>query len=287
MSNARKLFKDRPLLVATMHGKEQIISTLLEQQLGVKVFTTDLLNTDQFGTFSGEIERKQSQPDTARLKIEEAARLTGADLVLASEGTFQPHHQYYIATGNYEMVLLRDFRHQAEWQGWEVSLKVAAGKYTFRTVDEAIRQSKAMKFPSHGLLIRTSEASGQQFIEKGILDKKLLKEAAEKALSISTDGTAILENDLRAHMNPTRQQTILAATKNLLKAMEEDCPSCQWPGFRVEERIPGLPCSACGTATRLTLHEIFVCDQCKHRVKKNRSDGKVIADPYDCEQCNP
>ena len=105
--------------------------------------------------------------------------------------------------------------------------------------------------------------------------------------TLSTDENALLETDLRAHMNPTRQQTILAATKNLLKAMEEDCPSCQWPGFRVEERIPGLPCSACGTATRLTLHEIFVCDQCKHRVKKNRSDGKVIADPYDCDQCNP
>jgi hypothetical protein len=287
MSTARKLFKNRPLLIATMHGKEKIISSLLEQQLGVKVFTTEQLNTDLFGTFSGEIERQQSQPDTARLKIEEAARLTGADLVLASEGTFQPHHLYYIATGNYEMVMLKDFQNNAEWQGWEVSLKVAANSYTFSTPEEAIRRSKTMKFPSHGMLIRSTGSNGARFVEKGITEKEKIAEAATNALAFSIDGTAIIENDLRAHMNPTRQKTILAATHNLVTALKADCPGCEWPGFRVEERIPGLPCSACGAATRLTLHEIFTCDRCSHRVKKNRSDGKVIADPYDCDRCNP
>lgn len=49
------MFKGRTLVIATMHKKEQVISPILEKQLGVYCKTTTNLNTDNFGTFTGEL----------------------------------------------------------------------------------------------------------------------------------------------------------------------------------------------------------------------------------------
>jgi hypothetical protein len=87
----RQLFQGRSLVVATMHGKESVIGPLLQQSLGVNVATAAGLNTDTFGTFSGEVERTVSPIAAARLKCDAAQALTGASLVLASEGSFGAH----------------------------------------------------------------------------------------------------------------------------------------------------------------------------------------------------
>ena len=284
----KELFKGRDLLIATMHGKEKVIGPLLEKKLGVRVRTPENFNSDEFGTFSGEKERQHSQPETARRKALAAMATTGIDLVLASEGSFQPHHLMFMATANYELLLLYDDLNKSEWQSWEVSLRTQAISRSFRSADEALRLSKQMKFPSHGVIIKTfNSGGGFAFIEKGIHQKDQLFHAATAALLASDDGQAVIENDLRAHFNPTRQKVILDATKRLINNLNDECPNCKWPGFIAEEKIPGLPCSLCGAATRLTQLEIYKCYRCDYREKRNRIDGQVTADPKDWERCNP
>ena len=71
-----KMFSGRNLVIATKHEKERVIAPVLELELGVKCFTTPNLNTDELGTFTGEVERKDVPVMTARKKCLRAMGLT-------------------------------------------------------------------------------------------------------------------------------------------------------------------------------------------------------------------
>lgn len=285
----KSLFAGRKLVIATMHGKESVIGPLLERQLGVKVFLSEDLNTDAFGTFSGELDRSGNQVDAARAKVEKAMELTGADLAIASEGSFNPHHLYFFATGNYELVLLRDKKNNMEWQGWHVSTEVQAGSKAFYTVAEAVSIARDFDFPRHGVLIKVPQTGkGFLYLRKGLRTEEELAGAAAEALAHSThEQPAVLENDLRAFHNPTRMEAVKRATLNLLERLDCSCPACSWPGFATEEKIKGLPCSLCGSPTDLTLYEVHHCNHCDFRMEKRRQDGLENADPMYCPSCNP
>lgn len=285
----KSLFEGRTVVIATMHGKEAVMAPLLEQRLGLKVLTSPALDTDIFGTFSGELERTGSQVDAARAKVEKAMELTGADLAIASEGSFNPHHVYFFATGNYELVLLRDKKNNMEWQGWSVSMDVQAGSRAFFSTGEAVRVAYDFGFPGHGVIVKVpAKHKGFLYLKKGITSANELEKAAGEALRFaSAEQAAVLENDLRAFHNPTRMEAIRQATLNLLDRLDHSCPACTWPGFATEEKIKGLPCSLCGSPTDLVLYEVHHCNKCDFRMEKLREDGLENADPMYCPSCNP
>lgn len=51
------LFKNRVGILATMHKKEEVISPILEKELGIKIIIPEEFNSDRYGTFTGDIER--------------------------------------------------------------------------------------------------------------------------------------------------------------------------------------------------------------------------------------
>jgi len=51
-------FKGRSVVIATRHRKEAVIAPMLERGLGVHCLVSHDLDTDRFGTFSGEIARQ-------------------------------------------------------------------------------------------------------------------------------------------------------------------------------------------------------------------------------------
>lgn len=63
------MFKGRNLLIATKHEKEKVIAPILEKELGVKCFVVTNLDTDEFGTFTGEIDRKDDPITTAKKNV--------------------------------------------------------------------------------------------------------------------------------------------------------------------------------------------------------------------------
>ena len=286
--SGKGIFEGRTLVLATMHGKENVIRDLLEKHLGVRVIVPQGFNTDKFGSFSGEKERPGNQLETARLKAEAAMLLTGADLALASEGAFHAHHAYYFAMADYELVLLKDKKNNSEWQGWHISLDVQASTGVFKSVEEAQSLSRKFNFPSHALIIKVPEKNGFKYLRKGIRNDNDLRTFSEEALKMVKSGeVAIIENDLRANQNPTRMNAIEEATKVLIGILSVDCPSCNFPGFKREDSIPGLPCSNCGAPTALTMVDIYRCPSCNFELEEERKDGNQFAEPQYCMNCNP
>lgn len=84
-------FKNRLGVIATMHKKEEVIRPILEEFLGIETILAKDLNTDEYGTFTKDIERKGNQLEAARYKAIKAMELTGSSLAISSEGIFGPH----------------------------------------------------------------------------------------------------------------------------------------------------------------------------------------------------
>ena len=73
-----------------MHRKEEAIAPALMSALGLLVEPTAGLDTDQLGTFSGEIPRSGTMLEVAVRKARLGMSVMGLPLGLASEGTFGP-----------------------------------------------------------------------------------------------------------------------------------------------------------------------------------------------------
>ena len=95
--------------MTSMHGKDRVIAPILREELGLIVRLAIGVNTDQFRTFSREIQRTGTQLDAARAKITAGFQYaSGARIGLASEGSFGPHPRFpFVAVGR-ELVLMAD-----------------------------------------------------------------------------------------------------------------------------------------------------------------------------------
>jgi len=109
--------------------------------------------------------------------------------------------------------------------------------------------------------------------------------AFDEVKARTDDGTVFYENELRAHLNPTRQALIVVATRDLLERMSSECPACRTPGFGVVRRVPGLPCSECGTPTNEVRADERACIRCDF--KDLRPVVARMAEPRWCPDCNP
>ena len=281
-------FAGRQLVIATMHGKERAIAPLLQSSLGISTHVPSDFDTDRCGTFTRDVKRPADQLATARLKAQAALELTGGDLAIASEGSFGPHPDIPFVPCDRELVLLLDHKHNLEIVGQAISTQTNYRSQTVRSVEEALAFATAVGFPEHGLVVMpTAEGGLPTAIAKGITSKADLTSAVETTLANSTVGTAHIETDMRAHVNPSRMGVIAEATENLIQAIAQRCPACDCPGFAIVKRNPGLPCAWCRTPTLLTLSVTYRCQRCHCDQVKLYPDGQQTADPGNCPYCNP
>lgn len=277
----KKYFEGRRLLIATKHGKEIILGPALEHALGVQVFLLPGYDTDQFGTFSGEVERRGDAVSTLRKKIRLAMDLAKADLAVGSEGSFGPHPQLGWIAADQEWLMLIDARHDLEITAQTISTETNFAQQPIASPAELDIFARQVGFPAHGLILKAETASGPIF-EKAIGDEAYLH-AAYHALR-QRSSTITIETDMRAQYNPMRQKVIAATCSQLLNIIASPCPQCGAPGFTVTSTIPGLPCRWCGTPTTWVLRSISTCRKCTCR-RETEVDSK--ADPQNCPQCNP
>ncbi len=278
-------FQGRTAILATKHGKEQVIAPALAA-LGINVEVATGLDTDQFGTFSRDRPRCGSQEEAAAAKAAWVLAETGADLAIASEGSFGPHPQCPMLPCDRELVLLVDRRYDLQLWGETLSLETNFNHATVRTLAEALDFAGKVGFPSHGLIAMASpEPPPNTPIVKGIQSVSELEGAIATLQPHSPDGTIHLETDMRAHMNPTRLRVIATATAELVKAMQQGCPQCGCPGFIAAETIPGRPCALCGAPTALSQASRYRCRRCGYTLTQPVTEA--LADPRECYFCNP
>ena len=261
-----------------------MLTPVLEKELGVTCVVPHNFDTDLFGTFSGEIERKSSPLETARLKCEAAMELTNCDLAISSEGSFGPHPSLFFIPAADEILLFVDKQNQLEIPVREISTETNFRGIEIIDREQLIAFANEVGFPSHHLILKISKGTETNTI-KGIQDWRSL-------LTIYDDhagkgSQCHVETDMRAFCNPTRMKIIGQATAKLIKKIQSLCPHCQTPGFGVTDHKEGLPCSLCGFPTRSVLQHISTCLKCHYTVETFYPNGKQKEDPTFCDFCNP
>lgn len=278
------MFKDRMLVIATMHKKEQVLTPILESGLGVKCILPDNFNTDQWGTFSGEIERTLDPISTARQKCLKAMELSGCDLGIASEGSFGPHPSLFFVHADDEFMILIDLKNKIEIISRELSTNTNFNAKTIHSEKELLDFASLINFPSHGLILKGTNDTNN-LIHKGIVNQTELIQAFNDLKQ--KDLLVQVETDMRAMYNPTRMSVIETVAKKLIKKVQSTCPNCQMPGFDITDIQAGLLCSFCEKPTKSTIAYISVCSHCDFTKKHMYPNGKTKEDPMYCDFCNP
>lgn len=277
-------YRGRSLLIATKHQKEKVIAPLMEAAFGLSCFVAGGIDTDCFGTFTGETERRDPPAVTVRNKCLAAMEAHGCDLGLASEGSFGPHPSLFFIPADDELLIFIDKKNNLEIMAREISTDTNFNGIDTADEEELEEFARRARFPSHSLILRKSRTENLDII-KGINTWKALKNGFY--LLKNKYGKVHAETDMRAMCNPTRMLVIRNATDKLVRKVLSACPACQQPGFDVTEVVPGLPCEHCGFPTRSALSHRSVCRHCYHVQELRYPDGRQAASPAFCDWCNP
>jgi len=278
-------YEGRQAVLATKHGKERVIGPALAATAGLRVIVAPEIDTDQLGTFTGEVERPGPAFDVAVAKARLGMERSGLRIGIASEGSFGPHLAAPFISAGLELIVCVDDELGITVHEELLTEVTNAAHLDVRPDDPLDPWLARVGFPEHALIVQPRDGQGRAV--KGIADRSELRRQIRDAAGASGDGMARIETDLRADRNPTRMRAIGEVAERLGRRLAATCPSCASPGFGVEELIPGLPCGACAWPTDRTLAVRRSCPHCPYERDEPRPDGRTTADPGTCARCNP
>lgn len=269
-------------ILPTLHGKESVIAPIFQNELGIEVQVAEI-DTDQFGTFAGEIPRSLSQLDAAIAKARSAISRTGTPLAIASEGTIGPNPLIPMASSDFETLVFVDSEQEIVIHESFRSSDVIAERKIVRPRENLDEFLVRADFPNHALIVRTEHSSSVSAF-KGIRDKAVLEQAVNK-LSAEA-GSVVVESDLRASFSPSRMKNIAACARLLARRIGAFCPRCSTPGWGSLSPTFGLPCADCGSEVESAVRaDQFGCAGCDYKQVFTR--GNTFAEPRFCDSCNP
>ncbi|MFN5418022.1 MAG: DUF6671 family protein [Flavobacteriia bacterium] len=273
---------ERKILIATKHKKELVIAPILEENFKMIAVTSFDFDSDEFGTFTGEIERSLGPIETIKLKAKNALEATEFDLVIASEGSFGPHPYLFFSPCDEEFLYLYDKKND-----FEILVKSLTTITNFNSQEILSQQEfeaflSEVNFPSHGVILKDIETNS---FYKEINEESELKSVFQNLLY--KNGKVPCETDMRAMFNPTRMQHIKELTKKLVEEIQLICPKCLHPGFQITEAKKGLPCESCHFPTESTLAYISECQACNYKEEKLFPKNKKYEEAMYCNFCNP
>jgi len=276
------------VVFGTRHGKERQVAPAFADVLGARVIASPDLDTDQFGTFTGDIPRRLSPLDAARSKARLAMATTDRPYALASEASYGPLPGVGWP-GHEEILLFLDYTRGLEVVEGHRGLGTP-GRFLRATTHTDIGGDLARAgWPGQAVIVRPAVPHGGQTaapaITKGITDPGRLSAAIAAAVAYSADGHAIIEPDLRAHFNPSRQKILTKLGLTLAHRLATACPACASPGYGRTGTHAGLPCEDCGLPSNQTRADVFSCATCPHQHSVPRPE--TTAEPVWCPNCNP
>lgn len=264
--------------LGTMHGKEAVITPPFAR-LGITVRRADI-DTDRFGTFAGDIPRAGTMLEAARAKARAAAQATGLRIGLASEGSYGPHPLIPLLPFGQELLLWLDTKTEHEIVETLTDPTPSYDHATLRDQAEAEAFLSRISFPKTAVIVQTAPSAAP--LAKGVTDRARFDAALVAALG--TTGSAFVQTDMRADMNPRRMAVIGDLAERFAMRLATTCPACAAPGFGRLRALPGLRCGDCGSETALIAADILGCTACVHETARPRAGE---ADPAHCPHCNP
>jgi hypothetical protein len=272
-------YRGRAISFATMHGKELLAREAFQRILGADVTAPEYLDTDQFGTFAGDIPRTLAPVAAARAKARLGMQITGTRLGLASEGSFSAG----LATiESRELLVFIDDELGFELVEKLVGMSPIPGGRKVSAVETALDFATTAGFPTQGVIIQ-ARAAGRMTAHKSLADLPDLERTVTALLASGAELTIL--PDYRAHRSPTRAESIRDLCTRLAERLATTCPTCAVPGFGQLGVERGVPCAQCGLPTQLVAAHIVGCQLCGHRERHPRD--ATSADPQWCDFCNP
>ena len=269
------------IAVGTRHGKQHQLAPAFRSVLGARLLTPPDLDTDRFGTFTGEVARRESPLDAARAKAKLAMDATGLPHGLASEASYGPLPGGWY--GHEEILLFRDDLFGIDVVEGHRTASMPGGSHRVSRYGDT-PASLLATLPGQALIVRPSGPAPDTAITKGITDTATLRSAIAAAAGVSPDRLAVVEPDLRAQHNPSRRVVLVGLATTLARRLATACPACAAPGFGRVDCERGLPCRICGTPTPSIGIEVHACPACAHRISQAVGGS---ANPAVCPACNP
>ena len=270
------------IALATKHGKLNQLKPAFARLSDFELVIAEI-DTDAFGTFSGETPRTSSPLETAIAKARAGAVELGLDYGLASEGTIGPNPSIPWATVDHELLVLvclsRDLKIYETHQSTDILAKTQA----LESGCDLDAVFTAFDLPNHAVNLTFSNSDSHS-IEKGLRDPEQLRNRIE---SLWDQGFEIqLESDFRAMSSPSRQANIQACAEKLVDRIASNCPGCDEIGFGKISYAFGVPCISCGEVnSRIPHTEVQGCVACEY--SQSKSLGVTSIDPSRCDGCNP
>ena len=272
----------------TMHGKEIAVSKAFESALCMDVVVPPGIDTDQLGTFTGEIPRPSSAEEVAVTKARMAMERTGLKIGLGSEGSYGPHPQIPFIPVGIEMMILVDEDRGYKIREYLVDDRPVFGHRVVGSISELAAFLIENRFPSHSVIVRPNVSTREGGpLHKGISSPTRLADLIKECARASDDGKAFVQTDMRAHMNPTRMATIQRLAEKLAARIGQSCPRCSSPGYGQIGIEAGLACETCSLPTEQMKYQVYGCSFCANLEYRPRKDGRLRADPMTCAHCNP
>ena len=274
----------KKIALTTKHDKLKLIKPSFDQYIGCELIEI-YADTDQLGTFSGEIERTAPPRETAIQKAKFGMQTSGLQLGIASEGSIGADSQVPFFVSNIEHLVLVDDENEIVITESFRSFEITAATITITPGQDISDFLTKSDFPNHRLIVHPNGKVKENCI-KAIADFSVLAEAIEKCSAISPDGSVIVESDLRAMYSPSRQKNIQQVAQLLAQRVGRLCPQCHMPGWGRVGYETGLKCSECKFENPQAIRqEKLGCVKCQHTEL-----GDVIATslkPAQCKFCNP
>lgn len=284
MPNRTHPYFDQLAVLTSKHHKLNLVRSKFDEFVGLRIVEAEL-DTDQLGTFTGEIERKFPPLETAIYKARLGMHEEGLPIGLASEGSIGPDPLVPFLVSDIESIVLIDDEREIVVSEVFRSFKIIATTTTIYPGQELGEFLSRANFPNHKLIVRpvTTQVA---YSVKGISTISELELAIALCAKESPEGTVVIESDLRADNSPSRQRNIEHVAGLLAARVSQLCPECQMPGWGRVSYKRGLHCRSCSSYLPDALkQEMNGCVKCDHM-----EAGKVVAElvePLNCPWCNP
>ena len=275
-------YRGQSVALATLHQKGALAQEAFLETLGMRVEEATV-DTDQFGTFSGDVERTLSPKEVLKAKAELGIAHSQSKYGLASEGTIGADPVVGFLNSDIEHVGFFDSVNDLFISHSFRSFDIQAHTHQYAPGENLGTFLAKADFPHHQLIVKSFD-SGVKPLAKGI---STIEELTKVLRSADAEGLRkiTIESDLRAHASPSRAANIKKAFAELAAKINTPCPQCDCPGWGVTSSIPGLACLDCGEETEAVKAYIYGCISCTFT-----KEGDPIAegvDPSRCNWCNP
>lgn len=280
MTEVANPYRSATIVFATRHGKERQAGTAFQQQLDALVIAPDDIDTDQFGTFTGEIERTQTPLQAALAKALLGTALTGLPYALASEATYTS--TWGVLARHHELLLFHDAERDLTLTENTIVNVRGHGTTTVADPEGALAAAVRFGFPATRA-IALVENGTVLVARKGLAEPEDLVSAATELLAYGVP--LHIEPDYRAHGNPQRRLVITALAERMAYRLTQQCNECRTPGWGVVGVQRGLACETCGEPTSGISGDIYGCAACGTTAVSPRLHSTISAQW--CDACNP